>query len=172
MMDFKEGMGMRIGAVALLALSACNQGTAPPAFPAAFQPGIVLAAEPELLEAAPATRFNFGVLRDLWVRVKVPDMGQLMTVSLAVTSPGGARFHETTQRFSPDEGMTQMEMPGSPHALTVLRAKRAPGGWLLDYPIAISGTVFTRNPTPGVWLIEARTEGRLLSTDFEAEYLY
>jgi len=161
------------GWLLLAALAGCTVGEAPPSLlpsPVPFEPALVLASEPELLDLSPSRHFNFATLRDLWVRITVPDMGHVVTVWLAFTSPTGSLFYETTLRFSPDPSMQEMDMPGMPTPITVRTGKPIPGGWALEYPIAVSGTVFTRNPTPGGWMVQARSEGRTITSDFDVDF--
>jgi hypothetical protein len=149
---------------------ACTSQTAVPDPVEPFHAGMVFASERRLLDAGPhLKRIVLDDQRDLWLRMKVPDMNRLELVSITFIRPGGHAFYETTVPYSSDPGMREMEMAGALHPIAVHPATRITGGYLLDHLIPISGTVFSRRPFPGLWLVRAVAAGQMLSAELEVE---
>jgi hypothetical protein len=150
------------------------QGTAaqPPNFDV-FREGITFSSTRPLLEAGiTSDHFDFSHLRELYVKVNVADMGGTAPVHLAVITPTGSTFYETTQFYSTDPGMRQMRVPRSPHPIDVYTALKVNGGHSLIYTVPIVGTAVARYPLPGTWRIEATVEGhRTLSAELVANFI-
>jgi hypothetical protein len=105
--------------------------------------------------------FNFGVLRDLWVRVTMPSIGPVVTEHLTFFNPLGELMFETMLAFSLDPATQEMLMAGKSSPLTVYLATSIPGGYACDDGLPIAGTNFTRFPTTAVgdWHIKAEVDG-------------
>src|SRR5256885_354379 len=118
--------------------------TAPPATPSTppgpFREGIELSDSQLSLDHGLVSKaFNFGHLRDLWVRLRVAGMPNVGQFYLKLSDPNGMIGYEATVMFSPDPGMNQMDLPGAMHAVTVYHAVGVPGGFILDYAVPVSG---------------------------------
>lgn len=157
-----------------LTLGGCtNPGAAPPGPPPpdlsqTFVAGIQLASDERLLDRGIyATRFNFAYLKDLWVRVGISQMPQMSIVKLTFTNPKGEVFYETSSPFSWDPEMKGMNMPGMDHPITVVRAKAVTGGYLLDRAVPIGGSVFMKYPAEGTWVIMAKVDETLYTTEMQ-----
>jgi hypothetical protein len=155
---------VRALAFATLLLAACPKGDAPPGPPdltaAPLHGAILLGDSATALESGMGTtKFNFVRLRDLFVRVTVPALTGLAVMKLTFFTPGGEILYETSAPFSTDPAQTSAMMGPMPHPSTVFLAKPVPGGYALDREIAIAGSVFTRDPRPGVWRVTASVEG-------------
>ena len=125
-----------------------------------FVEGIELAAqEQELAQGATASQFNVMQLRDLWVSVKLGKMPKTATLDLAFISPRGETFYETRLFYSRDSKIKSVRPAGGAAPASVLPARRLPGGYALDQPIPIAGSVFVRYPTPGIWTVRATVSG-------------
>jgi hypothetical protein len=129
--------------------------------------GIVMAISQQGLEqAAPFPSFDLMRLRDLWVRLQVQRMPKTARLDLVFTSPRGEAFYQTSLFFSRDPKLTSMSIAGSDHAVTVFPARKVAGGYALDQVVPIAGSVFTRYPIPGTWVVQATVSG--LSDTFTA----
>lgn len=118
---------------------------------APFREGVELApSEDQLNRGIGGNNFDFASVGSLWVRVKLHGMPGVAGVRLNFISPQGATFFETTLHFTPDA--TAQQMPGAP---SVYNARQLNGGYALDYPVPIAGSIFTRFPKPGNWTVEA-----------------
>jgi hypothetical protein len=160
-----------------LVLAGCaGGGTAPDPTPMPIKPAVQLSGSEVGLETGTlSTGYNFGDLRDLWVRVALPTLPPVAKVKLVFLNPRGETVMETTVPFSADPNITKMAMPNMDHLATVFRAKKIAGGYALDYPIPVLGSVMTRYPTVGVgtWVVQARVEGMddlMLSQTFEVTF--
>ncbi len=162
----------------LLLMMLLAGGGGPVAAPASsagpFAEGIELAGSAEGLGRDEiASSFNFLHLRDLWVRVNVSRMPKTAALNLVFVSPRGETFYETNLFFSRDAKVRSVNPPGADHPATVLQAKRFPGGFALDQPIPIVGSVFLRYPMPGTWVVQARISGMAesLTTTMQVEVM-
>ncbi len=171
-------MSMRgIAALLLMMLPAGSGGGAvagPASHPGPFAEGIDLAVSAEGLgQDASASPFNFLHLRDLWVRVNVSKMPKTAALNLVFVSPRGETFYESTLYFSRDTKVKSVTPLGADHPAVVLQARRLPGGFALDQPIPIVGSVFLRYPMPGTWMVQARISGmaETLTTRMEVEVM-
>jgi hypothetical protein len=144
------------GVVVAAILVACtNTSTTAPA-PAPFQEGIDLASAQELLDhGGAATQFDLSTVSTLWVRVKLHAAAGVVAVRLNFVGPQGGSVFETSLQFTTDA--SYRAMPGTP---SLFVARPLAGGFGLDYPIPIAGTVFTRFPKPGAWTVEATIGGK------------
>jgi hypothetical protein len=127
--------------------------------PPMLTPGIDFSESQALLDAGIVSKqFNFAKTRDLFVRVKVRSMAKVGVEHLKFVNPFGQTVFEANVAFSAEPGMTSM--PGDP-TTNVFPAKPVPGGYLLDYPVPIAGTVFLRNPfqVVGTWAVSAIFDG-------------
>jgi hypothetical protein len=133
----------------------------PPDLAPAFRSGIVFSASEAGLESGTlGDAFDFYLLRDLWVRVTLPGMPRVGALTLIFLNPRGNVFHVDGPRFSLEPMMKEIEVPGVEHKLPVFAAKLVPGGYALDYPVAIGGTSFQRFPLrEGIWEVRAMMEG-------------
>ena len=156
-------MTMRTRWIALslvAALAACKEATPVTPPTPAVEGALQLAPSAEMFDhGGAATRFDLGALRELWVRVKVPRLEQTTAVKLVFIDKLGQPFYEdnaayalqaSTQGMNPGNGGVQLNV----HAATVV-----PGGYALDRPIAIAGSVFQRHPSYGMWRVEATVTG-------------
>jgi hypothetical protein len=159
---------MRWNTIVLGALLAggCNGGNVaqPDATPTPqpLTPGLSLSSSEGGLEAGVVGhQFNFGQLRDLWVRATMPSIGPVATEHLTFLNPLGELMFETTRAFSLDPAMQEMPMPGKSSPMTVFRAKPIAGGYAIDVGLPVWGTTFTRYPTTAVgdWQIKAEIDG-------------
>jgi hypothetical protein len=156
---------------ASLALPASVVLASPDAAP--FREGIEFASSQAALEQSKsATRFDFLAVRDLWVRVKVRGLPPLATLKLTFSSPNGTPFYETTLLYTTKTDPKERGGAQGGAAANALRATRIPGGFALDYPVPIAGTVFQRFPTPGGWKVEAQIESTRtsLTTPLDVSY--
>jgi hypothetical protein len=144
-------------AVVCALLAACDANA--PMMP--FNEGIQLADSPSALdrETSETPRFDFGTLRELWIRVRVADMGQLSMLNVKLVSPRGVIHYETNAAFSPDPAMKTTEMTGAHHPVTVFHAPGRLGGFDLDVSVPVQGTVLTRHLKTGAWQVMAGIEG-------------
>jgi hypothetical protein len=132
-------------------------GAAPDSRGGPFQEGIEFAASAAALEeAAGRNRFDFLALGDLWVRVKVQNPPRLATLTLTFSTPSGTPFYEATLLYTSDPAVRIGRINGAP--ATTLQSKHVPGGYVFDYPVPVSGSVFQRYPKPGSWVVQARVE--------------
>jgi hypothetical protein len=153
------------------ALVAGAAAAAPPASHGApFREGIEFAGSEAALADATATQFDFLALRDLWVRVKVHRPSRLVTVKLTFTSPGGGAFYETKVLYATDPRVRTGRINGAP--ASALPAKRIPGGFALDYPVPIAGSVFQRFAKPGSWTVQAQVESAETPLSAPLEVIY
>jgi len=130
--------------------------------PRALTPGLTLSSsEGGLAAGVVGNAFNFGQLRDLWVRATMPTIAPVVTEHLTFLNPLGERMYETTRAFSLDPSMQEMPMAGKSSPMTVLRAKPIDGGYAIDVGLPIAGTSFTRFPTTAVgeWQVSAEVDG-------------
>ncbi len=156
----------------VLALLVCREsaGLAPSAA-VPLREGIVFASSEAALDHGLAdTQFDFLELRDLWVRVKVRRLSPLVTLKLTFTSPGGTPFYETTLLYTTDPNVRRGTLNGAP--ASALQTKHTPGGFALDYPVPIAGTVFQRYPKPGSWLVQAQIESTQTSLSTPLDVIY
>lgn len=139
-----------------------------PAIP--FVQEIQLAASQADLEAGPLlTEANFASLRDLWIRVMISKMPPTTLLKLSFVTPAGKPFYETSRFFSRLPQVTSTVVPGDGRPAVVYSARKLPGGYALDLPVAIAGSVFLRYPTPGTWSVQVRVgdSGETLSKTLE-----
>jgi len=114
------------------------------------------ASEAALEQGAVSNDFDFSALRDLWIRVRVPKLSPTTEIDLAFITPGGEIFYETTRYFSRVPQAATTRVPGRDHPVTAMPARRIRGGYTLDMPVPVAGSVFTRYPAPGGWTVRAR----------------
>jgi hypothetical protein len=162
-------MTRRLSLLAALALIGCSGAgptpepqPQPQPQPQPLQPAIALSAAPSGFDVGlVGTSFDFMNLRDLWVRITVPGMPRVAHVHLTLTNPLGARFYETNLMYSADPTMQSMPMPSVDHPVTVFAASTLPGGFAIDVPVPVAGTVLTRYPmvNSGTWTAEADVDG-------------
>jgi hypothetical protein len=114
-----------------------------------------------LQHGATSAQFNFGRLRDLWVRVKLPAMPTVTQLHTWFINPQGERFYETTVPFTNDPSMSTMMSPNMGHPAAVYQATRLPGGYALDQQVMIAGSAFMRYPmvNEGTWIVNAQLDG-------------
>ena len=106
------------------------------------------------------TSFALGEMRDLWVRVALPDVPEVAGVTLDFVNPMGETFYQRTQRHARTPGMKEMAMPGADVPVTVFPMKPlAGGGYALDVLVSIGGSNFQRFPYPGRWEVRAHVDG-------------
>ncbi len=129
---------------------------APPAAPHA-KPSLELAASEAALEqGAVASNFDFSALRVLWIRVKVPKLSPTTEIDVALINPRGETFYETTRYFSRlPQAATTARISGRDRPVTVMPAQKIRGGYALDLPVPVAGSVFLRYPAPGRWMVRA-----------------
>jgi hypothetical protein len=144
----------------ILSLAACQNSS-----PAPLHEGIKLATTQSQLEQGMiSTRFNFANQTDLWVRLEIVHLEGPSRMTLSLIDPSGHVFFDNDFVYAPSVA-TSMDIPGmAMNPVTVFSAKPIPGGWALDQPIAIAGTMFTRYPQPGIWTVQAKLEGRMISS--------
>jgi len=161
---------LTIGFVVMLSVATALAGGPPAGNPEAAgraTEGIVLAGSQEGLgHAAMFPSFDLMRLRDLWVRVHVQRMPKTARLDLVLTNPRGEAFYQTSLIFSRDPKVKSAALDGSDHPVTVFPARKVPGGYALDQVIPIMGSVFTRYPAPGTWVVQANVSG--LSDTFTA----
>ena len=169
-------MSLRGIAASLMMLLLAGSGSGAVAGPAPhagpFAEGIELAVSAEGLgQDASASPFNFLHIRDLWVRVNVSKLPKTAALHLVFVSPRGETFYETNLYFSKDTRVKSVAPQGGDQPAAVLQASRVPGGFALDQPIPIAGSVFLRYPMPGTWMVQARISGvaETFSTTLEVE---
>ena len=151
------------------ALAGCNSPGAPPAEtpPPVVEGELVLAPTANALAAGlVGKQFDMSELRELWVRVKVPQLAHVTTVKFVFIDPMGQPFYEDNMAFSVNPTMQTMDPGSGSVALNVHAATVVPGGYALDRPIAIAGSIFQRTPRYGSWVVEATVGG--LSTKLTA----
>ena len=127
-----------------------------------LKPGLEFAASEFELDRGLATdRFDFSVQRDLWVRVKLPGMPMVTRVNLKFVNPLGELLSEVQLAFSPDPKTPPMGRGPGMTPLTVFKAKTIPGGYALDYPVPVAGTMLTRYvaTSVGTWTVQAKVDG-------------
>jgi len=113
----------------------------------------------DLESGAQPTMFPFGEMRDLWVRVKVPDMPHLTTLTLLLKTPSGDVFDGDAQFYSADPTMN-VTQGGMGMDAPVLRAIKIDGGYQLDRALPVGGTPLQRTPrADGTWGVEAKING-------------
>ena len=169
---FGRTLLMGLATVALCGLGCVQNGEPPPGQnvgppPAAqFEPGLTLGTSEPLLEHGVTTkRVNFAHLRELWVRLKLPSMPSDVDVHLEFLAPNGEVFYQTTRHYSTDPSVT--EVPGALHPVAVFHAKPITGGFALDYDIPIAGAVFTRDLRAGAWMVRARVDNQVFTTEMQ-----
>jgi hypothetical protein len=129
--------------------------TAPPA--PRVKPTLELAvSEAALEQGAASDDFDFSALRDLWLRVTLPKLSQTEEIDVAFLTPRGEIFYETTRYFSRLPQVAVTKVPGRDRPATVMPARKIRGGYALDLPVPVAGSVFTRYPTPGRWTVRVR----------------
>jgi hypothetical protein len=155
-------------AVIVYSLCACEDRGAAPGSGTSKDPpagaGISLAASPlEMAAGQTATTFNFGTLREMAVRVTLPEVPRRLLLTLKFFGPNGENVYEETRPFSNGEAMTEEMVPGMPgvaHPWPVVPAMRAPGGeYALDRTIPVAATVLTKHGSEGTWHVEATSDG-------------
>ena len=131
--------------------------------PSPFSARLLLAESGDALESGnSSTHFNFGYLRDLWVRVQVKDAPRMTQLTLAFVNPEGQIFYHDSVPFSTDPDVHELAESANTnagHPITVYTARLIDGAVLLERAIPILGTVFQRVPPDGVWGIQAAVEG-------------
>jgi hypothetical protein len=156
--------------LSLALLVACQDSSlAPPApAPAPFVEGIVLAPSQAELDAKPAHLFSFATLPSLWVRVKLKELPEMAPLKLSFLAPNGALFYEATRVYS--QSAEVQEQPTAMGMMPVHHPLKVEGGFLIDWEVAVGGTIFQRRPMgDGTWHLEVTLAGRpgTLSTDFQ-----
>jgi|GEM_PF-6281696 len=147
--------------VTAILAGACNSGSAPPA---SVAPPVVSSitlgrSMGDLESGVQPTSFPFGDMRDLWVRVKVPDMPHLATMTILLKTPNGAVFDGDSQFYSADPTMN-VTQGGMGMDAPVLRAVKIDGGYQLDRALPVGGTALQRTPrADGTWGVEAKLSG-------------
>jgi hypothetical protein len=122
---------------------------------------IVFAADAAALERGElAESFPLASLRDLWVRVTVPELARVALLELSFAGPQGQVLHVDYAHFSADPAIREVDVAEVGHPLPVFTAKPLASGFALDHPVAIGGTVFQRHPTEGDdWQVRATLDG-------------
>jgi len=140
----------------LLPAFAEGAAAAPSAHAVPSVPDIQFASsQPELDTGPLLAEANFAHQRDLWVRVRVAKMPPTTLLGLTFLTPDGQPFYETNRYFSRLPEVASTIVPGGFRPEVVYRARKLPGGYALDLPIAIAGSVFLRYPAPGTWTVQA-----------------
>jgi hypothetical protein len=145
--------------ILLLLLPAFAEGrAAAPSGPAVpFAPTILFASsQAELDTGSLVTEANFARQRDLWIRVMVSRMPPTTLLGLSFITPDGQPFYETNRFFSRLPQVASTRVTGGQRPAVVYQARKLPGGYALDLPIAIAGSVFLRYPAPGTWTVQAK----------------
>ena len=153
------------------ASSRLASGAAPA--PPAVKPGLEFAvSETALAQGAVSSDFDFSALRDLWVRVRLPKLPRTTEIDLTFLTPHGETFYETTRYFSRLPQAAVARIPGADHPVTVMPARRIRGGYALDLPVPVAGSVFLRYPAPGKWMVRATLaeSGQLLTAPVEIRF--
>lgn len=115
--------------------------------------------ESGLMQGETISSVNFVYARDLWVRTRLPSIPRIAEVSLTFINPRGEISYEDRTPYSPDPNVKQMDSTLG-HPISVFPAKSIPGGFALDRPIPIAGSVLQRIPAPeGIWEIQAVIDG-------------
>jgi hypothetical protein len=138
-----------------------------------FTPGVQLSSSVQLLDSGVTSQsFNFVHLGLLWVRIGLAGMGRTTIVSLKLVSDRGNVMHDADLPFTTDPTVTEMNMTGMEHTVLTIPAKQVPGGWYLDYPIAIAGSHMTRYPDPGNWQLIALVQdsGQTFTVPFHVTF--
>jgi hypothetical protein len=140
--------------------------------PAALHDGIELSSsELELEHGLTSDRFNFALMRELWVRINVNGLGRTSVVRLTLTTPTGSTFYESNVAYSTDPRLTSMDVPNGPNPVSVFPAKRVGNGYSLIYVVPVVGTALSRYPIPGTWRVQAEIRGvKVLSTQIQVSY--
>jgi hypothetical protein len=128
----------------------------------AFRPALTLSDSEAGLAVAGADaprRFNFAFVRDLWVRVTVPRVLRVSVLELSFRAPDGQIFYQDRFPFTIDDRVRMAMVPGAASPTPAHPAHPIPGGYALDRPVAIAGSVFEKYPQRGLWRIEATVEG-------------
>jgi hypothetical protein len=140
----------------LLPALAEGGAAAPSAHAVPSVPAIQFASSQPELDTGPfLAEANFARQRDLWVRVMVAKMPPTTLLGLTFLTPDGQPFYETNRYFSRLPEVASTVVPGGQRPAVVYRARKLPGGYALDLPIAIAGSVFLRYPAPGTWTVQA-----------------
>jgi hypothetical protein len=153
----------RLGAVvvgALLAVGCSGQHAKTP--PPPFQSEILLTADArENFDLGiTASSFRLHDVRDLWVRVKVPSMPKVATLSLTFVNPLGELFYEDNTLFTTDASVQMSDDIIMHHPVPTLPATPLKGGFALDRIVPIAGSIFHRVPIrDGAWGVTASVEG-------------
>ena len=122
-----------------------------------FAPTILFASSQSELDTGPLlTEANFARQRDIWIRVMVSRMPPTTLLGLTFITPEGQPFYETNRFFSRLPQVASTVVPGGQRPDVVYQARKVPGGYALDLPIAIAGSVFLRYPSPGNWTVQAK----------------
>jgi hypothetical protein len=171
-----RGMMHRGACLALLWLSGCT-ATAPGESHTVtqthspvplFQPGLSFAfSEPLLENGVTSNHYNFATVRELWVRVGVQKVRDISMAKVIFTNPKGEKIYETTSPYSADPSVETMAMANMDHPITVRRAKQLVGGFGLDRLVPVAGTVFTRYPMAGPWVVTAQVDGQQFSAEIQ-----
>ena len=141
----------------LLPVFAEGRAAAPSARAVPFAQAIQFASSQSELDTGPLlTEANFARQRDLWIRVTVSKMPPTTLLGLTFTTPAGQPFYETNRYFSRLPQVASTVVPGGQRPDVVYQARKVPGGYALDLPIAIAGSVFLRYPAPGTWTVQAK----------------
>ena len=141
----------------LLPVFAEGRAAAPPGPAVPFAPTILFASsQAELDTGSLVTEANFARQRDLWIRVMVSRMPPTTLLGLSFITPDGQPFYETNRFFSRLPQVASTRVPGGQRPAVVYQARKLPGGYALDLPIAIAGSVFLRYPAPGTWTVQAK----------------
>ena len=122
--------------------------------------GIDLAlTEADLMQGRTISSLNFVYARDLWVRTRVPSLPRIAEVALTFINPRGEISYEDRTPYSSDPDVKETTSTLG-HPITVFPAKSIPGGFALDRPIPIAGSVLQRIPAPeGIWEIQSVVDG-------------
>ena len=143
--------------------------------PQPLTPALMLSSGEGGLETGAVSRaFNFGQLREIWVRATVPVMQHVTMVNVTFRNPMGELIYESNVGYTSDAKMTTMPMGGNAAPMSLGHAKPIPGGFAIDMGFPVGGTVFTRFPTSGVgdWTVQARVDGvdHVLTTSMSVVY--
>jgi hypothetical protein len=120
----------------------------------------VVADDPGLLDGVSATRLSLMTVRDLVMRLQLPQLPADPTVvELKLLNPMGVQVQSRKFAFSANAATTQMPMAEMPHPMAVAPVRNIPGGVALDFSIPVGGTNLQRRPMPGLWHLVADAPG-------------
>jgi len=168
----EKGIGRFLLVAVLLAAGVPGTGSSTPASPSGFDKGMRFATSREGLDQGFSGAFDFAHLRDLWIRVQVAKLPRTAALHVALLTPEGRAFYETSRNFSRLPEVTLAKPPNADHEVTVFPAKRIQGGFALDLSVPVAGSIFVRYPSPGVWTVQARLveTGESLSEKLEVRF--